>query len=209
MMRTLSGNLALAVLLIGGVVRAADPPTFPAAATADEWAKTFQTPPDQARPWVYWMFMDGNLTREGMTADLEAMKRAGIGGAIILEVNIGIPRDRPVHERTLASVAEARHPRSRSPRAGNRPGRRAGVVRHRRAVGQTRAINAASRRQRDEGDGADALRSPVAATQTTHPLLWRNHVDPSTAQGVGRILPGRGGAGVPHAHRHLPDPGRK
>ena len=36
--------------------------------------------------------MDGNLTREGMTADLEAMKRAGIGGAIILEVNIGIPR---------------------------------------------------------------------------------------------------------------------
>lgn len=92
MMRTLSGNLALAVLLIGGVVRAADPPTFPAAATADEWAKTFQTPPDQARPWVYWMFMDGNLTREGMTADLEAMKRAGIGGAIILEVNIGIPR---------------------------------------------------------------------------------------------------------------------
>ena len=118
-------------------------------------------------------------------------------------------RDRPVHERTLASVAEARHPRSRSPRAGNRPGRRAGVVRHRRAVGQTRAINAASRRQRDEGDGADALRSPVAATQTTHPLLWRNHVDPSTAQGVGRILPGRGGAGVPHAHRHLPDPGRK
>jgi hypothetical protein len=38
------------------------------------------------------MFMDGNLTREGMTADLEAMKRAGIGGAIILEVNVGIPR---------------------------------------------------------------------------------------------------------------------
>ncbi|MBM3861266.1 MAG: glycosyl hydrolase, partial [Verrucomicrobia bacterium] len=52
----------------------------------------FVTPPASARPWVYWMFMDGNLTREGLTADLEAMKRAGIGGAIILEVNIGIPR---------------------------------------------------------------------------------------------------------------------
>src|ERR1039458_7127865 len=52
----------------------------------------FAAPPDTARPWVYWYFMDGNLTREGMTADLEAMKQAGIGGAIYLEVNIGIPR---------------------------------------------------------------------------------------------------------------------
>ncbi len=29
---------------------------------------------------------------EGMMADLAAMKKAGIGGAIFLEVNIGIPR---------------------------------------------------------------------------------------------------------------------
>lgn len=55
-------------------------------------AEDFVAPPDSARPWVYWFFMDGNLTREGISADLEAMKRAGIGGAIILEVGIGIPR---------------------------------------------------------------------------------------------------------------------
>lgn len=61
-------------------------------ARAGELENAFQLPPEEARPWVYWMFMDGNLTREGMTADLEAMKRAGIGGVIILEVNIGIPR---------------------------------------------------------------------------------------------------------------------
>jgi hypothetical protein len=36
--------------------------------------------------------MDGNLSREGMTADLEAMKKAGIGGALYLEVGIGIPK---------------------------------------------------------------------------------------------------------------------
>lgn len=36
--------------------------------------------------------MDGNLTREGITADLEAMHRVGIGGVIIMEVNVGIPR---------------------------------------------------------------------------------------------------------------------
>ena len=52
----------------------------------------FMTPPESARPWVYWYFMDGNMTREGLTADLEAMKTAGIGGTIFLEVGIGIPR---------------------------------------------------------------------------------------------------------------------
>ena len=51
----------------------------------------FVNPPDGARPWVYWYFMDGHLSPEGMTADLEAMKRAGIGGGVYLEVGIGIP----------------------------------------------------------------------------------------------------------------------
>jgi len=59
---------------------------------ADDLAKGFAQPPASARPWVYWMWMDGNLTREGITSDLEAMKRAGIGGVIIMEVNVGIPR---------------------------------------------------------------------------------------------------------------------
>jgi hypothetical protein len=52
----------------------------------------FREPPDAARPWVYWFVMDGNFTREGITADFEAMKRAGIGGVIFMEVNVGIPR---------------------------------------------------------------------------------------------------------------------
>jgi (4-O-methyl)-D-glucuronate---lignin esterase len=54
--------------------------------------RQFVSPPDSARPWVYWMWMDGNLSREGITADLEAMKQAGIGGVIICEVNVGVPR---------------------------------------------------------------------------------------------------------------------
>src|ERR1035437_2708902 len=52
----------------------------------------FLNPPDSARPGVYWYFMDGNLNREAMTADLESMKKAGIGYALFLEVNVGIPR---------------------------------------------------------------------------------------------------------------------
>ena len=52
----------------------------------------FVTPPDSTRPGVYWYFMDGNISRKGMTEDLEAMKKAGIGSVIFLEVNVGIPR---------------------------------------------------------------------------------------------------------------------
>ncbi len=62
------------------------------AGAMDDLQKAFVAPPDTARPWVYWYFMDGNMTREGLTADLEAMRAAGIGGAIFLEVGIGIPR---------------------------------------------------------------------------------------------------------------------
>ena len=58
----------------------------------DSLARSFVAPPESARPWVYWYFMDGNVTREGLHADLEAMKAAGIGGAIYLEVGIGVPR---------------------------------------------------------------------------------------------------------------------
>ena len=52
--------------------------------------REFVEPPGDARPWVYWYFMDGHLRREGMDADLAAMKRAGLGGAIYLEVGIGM-----------------------------------------------------------------------------------------------------------------------
>ena len=38
--------------------------------------------------------MNGNVTREGITADLEAMKRVGIGGAQIFNVG-GFAASRP------------------------------------------------------------------------------------------------------------------
>lgn len=58
----------------------------------DSLKNGFLNPPDSARPGVYWYFMDGNINREAMTADLESMKRAGIGYVLFLEVNVGIPR---------------------------------------------------------------------------------------------------------------------
>jgi hypothetical protein len=61
------------------------------AAVADDLTKNFTEPPQSARPWVYWFWLNGNITRSGITADLEAMQRVGIGGVLIMEVDQGTP----------------------------------------------------------------------------------------------------------------------
>ena len=63
-----------------------------AATGPDTLAHGFASPPASARPWVYWFWLDGNITREGITADLEAMRRVGIGGVLIMEVDQGVPK---------------------------------------------------------------------------------------------------------------------
>ena len=65
--------------------------TLLAMAPTGDLAKEFASPPGAARPWVYWFWLGGNINREGITADLEAMKRAGIGGVLIMEVDQGAP----------------------------------------------------------------------------------------------------------------------
>ncbi len=72
----------------GGVAFAAAPGQEGGA----DLAKGFVSPPDSARPWVYWFPLDGNISREGITADLEAMKRVGIGGVLYMETDQGAPR---------------------------------------------------------------------------------------------------------------------
>ncbi len=67
----------------------------PAAARAAEpfaLQREFVAPPAAARPWVYWFWLNSNITKEGITADLEAMKRVGIGGVLIMEVDQGAPQ---------------------------------------------------------------------------------------------------------------------
>lgn len=46
----------------------------------------FQNPPQSAKPWVFWYWMHGAVTAEGITADLEAMQQAGIGGAYLMPI---------------------------------------------------------------------------------------------------------------------------
>lgn len=47
---------------------------------------------DDARPWAYGFWVDGNVTREGITADLEAMKSAGLRGLLFMDGSLGMPR---------------------------------------------------------------------------------------------------------------------
>lgn len=40
----------------------------------------FKNPPESAKPRTWWHWTNSNITKEGITKDLEWMKRAGIGG---------------------------------------------------------------------------------------------------------------------------------
>ena len=42
--------------------------------------KGFLNPPESAKPRVWWHWMNGNITKDGIRADLEWMHRVGIGG---------------------------------------------------------------------------------------------------------------------------------
>mgnify|MGYP003337955862 CR=1 FL=1 len=63
---------ALAIVCFTGT------PTKPQSPTVDA---LFKNPPNSAKPHTWWHWMNGNVTKEGITADLEAMARVGIGGA--------------------------------------------------------------------------------------------------------------------------------
>lgn len=49
-------------------------------ASAQGYDDDFKNPPQEARVRVWWHWMDGNITQEGVKADLDWMKAAGIAG---------------------------------------------------------------------------------------------------------------------------------
>ncbi len=51
----------------------------------------FRNPPPGAKPHTWWHWMNGNVTKEGITADLEAMAEIGLGGAQIFDAGCNIP----------------------------------------------------------------------------------------------------------------------
>jgi hypothetical protein len=76
--------LAIAAFLGTGI--------FAAQNAEDPLARSFQNPPDGAKPRVWWHWMSGNITKEGIKADLEWMKRAGIAGFQNFDAGLDTPQ---------------------------------------------------------------------------------------------------------------------
>jgi len=49
-------------------------------------SEAFTRPLESAKPWAIWYWMYASVSKEGITADLEAMKRVGIGGAYLMSI---------------------------------------------------------------------------------------------------------------------------
>jgi len=58
----------------------------------DALAAGFASPPDSAKPRVWWHWMNGNITKEGIKLDLEWMQRVGIGGFQNFDAALNTPK---------------------------------------------------------------------------------------------------------------------
>jgi hypothetical protein len=53
--------------------------------------EAFQSPPSSAKPRVWWHWMNGNVTPEGISKDLQWMKSVGIGGVQMFDAALDTP----------------------------------------------------------------------------------------------------------------------
>ena len=60
-------------------------------ACADSIENEFKNPPDWAKPHTWWHWVNGNVSKEGITKDMEAWKEVGIGGFQHFALDWGIP----------------------------------------------------------------------------------------------------------------------
>ena len=59
-------------------------------AVAGDIEQDFADPPVKTRPYVWWHWMGSNVSKEGITKDLEAMKASGVGGATIFNLTSAV-----------------------------------------------------------------------------------------------------------------------
>jgi hypothetical protein len=86
-LRALAAGGALAVGSRWSAAQAAQPPSTAAEETTiSALAKVFANPPASASPGAYWYWLGGNVTREGITADLEAMRDVGISQPMLFSI---------------------------------------------------------------------------------------------------------------------------
>ena len=85
----LSRELIVRIIVLTAVLANISFPSYTATKSSqiDILEKNFLTPPISARPWTMWQWMDGNISKEGITADLESIERVGIVGVYIFFVS--------------------------------------------------------------------------------------------------------------------------
>jgi hypothetical protein len=66
--------------------------TITSAEATDSLKAGFRSPPHNAKALTWWHWIDGNMTREGITSDLEAMNEAGLAGAYMFNVGLRLPK---------------------------------------------------------------------------------------------------------------------
>ena len=109
------------LLLAGCAFIAIAPQTIaPAARAADPLMEGFRDPPASARPRVWWHWMNGNITQEGVDLDLAWMKRVGIGGFQNFDAALSTPQvvDRRLAYMTPEWKAVFRHTAERAEQLG-------------------------------------------------------------------------------------------
>lgn len=85
------GMLAFAIVLSGCAAS-------PTRSGHDPMVAGFERPPQEARPRIWWHWLNGNISVDGAKRDLEWMHRVGIGGVQVFEGALDTPRvvERPL-----------------------------------------------------------------------------------------------------------------
>ena len=60
--------------------------------SSDALEQGFRQPPDSAKPRVWWHWMNGNISKEGIKLDLEWMHRVGLGGFQNFDAALATPQ---------------------------------------------------------------------------------------------------------------------
>ena len=108
-------NLFKLIILISLISLSAEAQT-----NYDSMQKGFSVPPSSARPRTWWHWTNSNVSVEGITKDLEWMKKTGIGGMQLADVAAG--QGQVTEKKTLFRSPEwleaVRHTASEADRLG-------------------------------------------------------------------------------------------
>ena len=94
LVKTVRISITTCIMLAALFGRAAMAQTaaLPSPETADSLKSGFANPPQSARPLVWWHWMNGNISKEGIKLDLEWMHRVGLGGFQNFDAALATPQ---------------------------------------------------------------------------------------------------------------------